>query len=244
MSPPIIQVRRAAERFLTRGAGLTSRHSFSFGEHYDPDNVAHGQLMVHNDELVDPRAGFDDHPHRDAEIVTWVLRGSLVHQDSAGHRGLVHPGLAARMSAGSGIVHSERNDAFTLAAGTPVEPAHVVQMWVRPDESGVVPSYAERELDPADLAAGWLPVASGHHPDAAVTLGARAATLWVGVLAPGASRLLPSGPLTHLYVGRGAVDVETAGLLAAGDSLRVTGEAALRVTARTEAELLVWELAA
>jgi hypothetical protein len=218
--------------------GVEQRHCFSFGEHYDPDNVGHGRLLVSNEELLASGTGFDDHPHADAEIVTWVLSGSLVHQDSTGHRGVVYPGLAQRMSAGRGIVHAERNN----AVGDAVPPAHYVQMWLRPDHSGTVPSYAQREVDRADLTGGWVPVVSGHEPDAVVSVGAEDCTLWVTVLAPDVTRLLPAAPFVHLYVARGELQLETVGPLEAGDSVRLTGEAALSATASSDAELLVWQL--
>ena len=226
---------------------MEQRHCFSFGEHYDPDNVGHGRLLVSNEELLKSGAGFDDHPHVDAEIITWVLSGSLVHEDSTGHRGVVYPGLAQRMSAGRGIVHAERNDAFQDGAvrdgaDRVVPPVHYVQMWLRPDHSGTEPSYAQREVDPADLTNGWVPVVSGHEPDAAVSLGARDCTLWATVLAPDVTRLLPAAAYAHLYLARGELQLETVGLLAAGDSVRLTGEAALSATASSEAELLVWQL--
>ena len=240
-----MQVRRAGQRFLTRTDWLESRHLFSFGEHYDPANVSHGRLLVSNDDLLGVGQGYDDHPHANAEIVTWVLSGSLVHEDSTGHRGVIYPGLAQRMSAGRGIVHAERNDAHRTDADRPAEPVRFVQMWVRPDIADVPPSYQQREVDLGGLRSGWLPVASGPHVDAAVTLGAREATFWVTVLAAGFTRLLPGAPYVHLYVARGAVEVETVGLVAEGDSVRVTGPAALRVTGYSpEAELLVWAMGA
>ena len=122
------EVRRAAARAVTATPWLTSRHSFSFGDHYDPDNTHHGLLLVNNDDIVAPGTGFDTHPHRDTEIVTWVLQGQLAHQDSIGNRGVIYPGLAQRMSAGSGILHSEKNDSST-------EPVHFVQMWVVPSNT-------------------------------------------------------------------------------------------------------------
>src|SRR5947208_349977 len=109
-----VDVRRAGERFWTRAGWLDSRHSFSFGQHYDPANTHFGLLLVSNDDVVAPGTGFETHPHRDMEIVTWVLDGRLVHQDSAGHTGVIYPGLAQRMSAGTGILHSEKNDAWRL----------------------------------------------------------------------------------------------------------------------------------
>jgi redox-sensitive bicupin YhaK (pirin superfamily) len=241
---PGIDVHRAADRFLTRTDWLTSRHAFSFGEHYDPDNVGHGSLLVSNDEVVASGRGFDDHPHRDTEIVTWVLSGSLVHEDSAGHRGTVYPGLAQRLTAGAGVVHAERNDAYRLDPTRPAEPVHYVQMWVRPDVSGGAPSYQQREFDLGDLAADWLPVASGSRSDATVSLGSASSTLWATVLGGLGTRVLPAAPFVHLYLARGEVDVEAVGRLATGDSVRLSGEASLRVTGVTDAELLVWEMGA
>src|SRR5215203_4081221 len=109
---PSTDVRRARDRFATNFGWLDSKHSFSFGQHYDPHNTHFGLLLVNNDDVVDPGTGFETHPHRDMEIVTWVLRGQLVHQDSEGHNGLIYPGLAQRMSAGTGILHSEKNDSW------------------------------------------------------------------------------------------------------------------------------------
>jgi quercetin 2,3-dioxygenase len=237
-----IELRRAEQRFVTRTDWSETRHSFSFGEHYDPGNVSFGPLLVNNDDVVRAGAGYADHPHRDAEIITWVLSGSLVHEDSRGNSGLIYPGLAQRMSAGSGIVHSERNDAYQIDPTRTVEPVHFIQMWIKPDEAGSAPSYSQRELALGDLAGGWVPLASGSHADAVVTLGSAASTLWGSVLSAGASRMLPDAELLHVYVARGALDVEEIGHLETGDSLRLSGRAQLRLTARTEAELLVWQL--
>src|ERR1700757_4183938 len=137
---PIVDVRRAADRLATKMSWLDSKHSFSFGQHYDPDDTHHGLLLVNNDDIVQPGTGFETHPHRDMEIVTWVLRGSLVHQDSTGNAGVVYPGLAQRMLAGTGILHSEKNDPRA-------EPVHFVQMWVVPDEPGISPGYQQLEID-------------------------------------------------------------------------------------------------
>jgi redox-sensitive bicupin YhaK (pirin superfamily) len=198
--------------------------------------------MVSNDDIVSSGTGFGDHPHRDAEIITWVLSGSLVHQDSHGNRGVIFPGLAQRMSAGRGIIHSERNDAFRFEPDRVPEPVHFIQMWVRPDEVGAPPSYLQHELDRADLPRGWLPVASGNNPDAVITLGARGSTLWATILAPGEARTLPSAAFVHLYVARGGVELETVGDLMAGDSLRITGEAQQRIVGHSEAEVLLWAM--
>jgi len=239
---PGIELRRAEQRFLTRTDWSETHHSFSFGEHYDPSNVSFGQLLVNNDDLVRPGSGYADHPHRDAEIITWVLCGSLIHQDSRGNSGLIYPGLAQRMSAGSGIVHSERNDAYRLDPVRAPEPVHFIQMWIKPDEGGTPPSYQQRELALGDLARGWVPIASGSHGDAVVGMGSAASTLWGSVLPAGTSRLLPDGELLHVYLARGVLDAEAIGPLKAGDSLRLSGSTQLRLTARAEAEVLVWQM--
>jgi redox-sensitive bicupin YhaK (pirin superfamily) len=238
-----IEVRRARQRFLSRTDGARTLHSFSFGEHYDPTNIDFGPLMVNNDHLVRVGAGYPDHSHRDAEIVTWVLSGLLVHEDSRGNSGLTYPGLVQRMSAGSGVVHAERNDAYRIDPTLPAQPVHFIQMWIRPDEAGVPPSYQQGELALGDLAVDWVPIASGRHPHAVVSLGSASSTLWISTLPTGISRMLPDGDLLHLSVARGVVEVETVGRLEQGDSLRLSGAPQLRLSARVEAEVLVWELA-
>jgi quercetin 2,3-dioxygenase len=237
-----IELRRARLRFLTKTDWAETHHSFSFGEHYDPGNVSFGALLVNNDDVVHTGAGYADHQHQDTEIVTWVLSGSLVHEDSDGNSGLLYPGLAQRMSAGSGIVHAERNDAYRIDPARPAEPVHFIQMWIRPDEPGATPSYQQRELVLADLGSGWVPIASGRHPDAVVSLGSVGSTLWITVLPAGATRTLPAGDLLHVYLARGVVETETVGRLEAGDSLRLSGSAQLKLTAHAEAELLVWQM--
>ena len=243
MKAETIEVRRAGSRFRTRTDGIDTRHSFSFGVHYDPGNVAFGPLLAHNDERLQIAAGYPDHPHRDAEIVTWVLEGSLVHEDSAGNRGLVVPGLAQRMSAGSGVVHAERNDAFRIDPNRPAAPVRFVQMWLRPDTSGGALCYESRELDLGGLERSWLPVASGHHPDSAVGLNSAGSTLWATRLSPGITRLLPGSQRQHVYLAHGEVDVESIGRLTGGDALRLTEGEQLRLTGVRAAELLVWGMA-
>ena len=233
--PPGPEIRRARDRDTTRTDWLDSRHSFSFGQHYDPRNTHHGLLLASNDDTVAPGTGFETHPHRDRESVTWVLRGSLAHRDSTGRSGVIRPGLAQRMSAGSGIQHSERNDA--------ADPVRFVQMWVVPDEAGAAPGYAQHEVD-AELASGALvPVASGlPGQDSAVRIGNRHAGLHAARLRPGRPVELPDAPFLHLFVARGEVDLEGAGPLAEGDAARFTGTGGHRVTASGPAEILVWEM--
>ena len=243
---PSIDVRRADQRFATRIGWLDSKHSFSFGRHYDPANTHHGLLLVSNDDVVAPGTGFETHPHRDLEIVTWVLDGSLVHQDSVGNRGVIYPGLAQRMSAGTGIRHSEKNDAWRVDGRVPHdEPVHFVQMWVVPDEAGVEPGYEQLELDDEHLRNALVPVASGmaqHEGETAIRIRNRAAALLVARLDAGASVELPDAPFLHLFVARGGIELEGAGRLRAGDAVRFTATGGQRVTALEPAELLVWEM--
>jgi quercetin 2,3-dioxygenase len=229
-------IRRAAGRAVTTTPWLTSRHSFSFGDHYDPDNTHFGLLLVNNDDIVAPGTGFDTHPHRDMEIVTWVLQGELTHQDSAGNSGVVYPGLAQRMSAGGGILHSERNDSTT-------EPVHFVQMWVVPDETGIDPGYQQHEVGRDLLDGDLVTIASGiPGRDAAISLHNRNAALHATRLRAGAAVNLPSARFVHLFAARGGVAVEGIGDLGQGDAVRFTDADGRRVTASEPSELLVWEM--
>ncbi|GFG71676.1 pirin family protein [Mycolicibacter senuensis] len=230
-----LDVRRAADRAVTRAPWLTSRHSFSFNDYYDPDNTHHGLLLVNNDDVVEPAAGFDTHPHRDAEIVTWVLSGELTHRDSLGNSGVIRPGLAQRMSAGTGVRHSERNESAT-------EPVHFVQMWIMPDTSGRTPGYQQQQIGDALAGGGLVTVASGSDPGAAIAIGNAGATLYAGRLQPGDSVELPDARYVHLFVAIGRVDLEGAGELDAGDAVRLTGGGGQRVRAETPAEILIWQM--
>ncbi|MFC4059129.1 pirin family protein [Planomonospora corallina] len=242
---PRVDVRRAAERFTTATGWLDSKHSFSFGHHQDEANTHHGLLLVNNDDVVRAGTGFDTHPHRDMEIVTWVLQGSLVHQDSEGHNGVIYPGLAQRMSAGTGILHSEKNDSWRLAGDVHDEPVHFVQMWVVPDEAGIAPGYEQLEIDAELLGGGLVPVASGmakHDGAAVIRIRNRYAALHAARLRAGQSVQLPEAPFLHLFVPRGSVTLEGAGALATGDAVRLTATGGQKVTAAEPAEILVWEM--
>ena len=243
---PDLDVRRAADRFATRIDWLDSKHSFSFGHHYDPRNTHFGLLLVSNDDVVAPGTGFETHPHRDMEIVTWVLDGGLVHQDSAGHNGVIYPGLAQRMSAGTGILHSEKNDSWRLQGGPEhTDPVHFVQMWVVPDESRIEPGYEQLDITGELTRGGLVTVASGmdrHRDASAIRIRQRHAALHAGRLADAESVRLPTAPFVHLYVARGAVELEGAGRLDTGDAVRITGSEGQRVTATGDAEVLVWEM--
>ncbi len=243
---PQLDLRRSGERFATRIDWLDSRHSFSFGPHYDAANTHFGVLLVSNDDAVAPGRGFETHPHRDMEIVTWVLEGALVHQDSTGHSGVIYPGLAQRMSAGTGVLHSEKNDAWRIAGGSRHrDPVHFVQMWVVPDAPRVTPAYEQLDIT-ADLARGGLvTVASGLERDrdaSAIRIQQRHAALHAARLADNGSVPLPTAPYVHLYVARGAVNVEGVGRLATGDALRVTLADGQQVTGSGDAEVLIWEM--
>src|ERR1700722_2232180 len=221
MTAPSVDVRRADDRAKTKISWLDSKHWCSFGGHYDPDNTHHGLLLVNNDDIVKPGTGFDTHPHRDMEIVTWVMQGSLVHQDSTGHSGVIYPGLAQRMSAGRGIMHSEKNDSWRLSGGDAhTEPVHFVQMWVVPDEARITPGYEQLEIENELLAGGLVPVASGmdeHDGASAIRIKNRYAALHAARLQPGQSVQLPDAPFLHLFVPRGDVALEGVGPLGQGD---------------------------
>ncbi|MER5969523.1 pirin family protein [Streptomyces sp. NPDC002055] len=221
----MMQLRRAAERY--RGgdpqAGIETRHAFSFGPHYDPDNLRFGPLIACNEERLEPGAGFDEHPHRDVEIVTWVVEGELTHRDSAGHASVVRPGDVQRLSAGSGVRHTERNEG--------AEPLRFVQMWLEPARPAGEPSY--------EIVRGI------GTPYALANAGA---VLHIVRLAEGECRALPmsdagSGPesRTHLQVVRGQVQLPD-DLLGPGDELRISGHPGPELIAATPAELLIWQL--
>ena len=239
IDPMTVEVRRSGSRPTTTADGLVSRHSFSFGPHYDPVNVGHALLVAHNDDDLRAGAGYDTHPHRDLEIVTWVLEGGLRHQDSNGHTGVVVPGQLQRLSAGSGVRHSEHHDPGCGPA------VRFVQMWVQPDEPGLVPSYAQHDVGPQLDAGALVPVASGRpalRDQVAVLVHNREVTLHVARLAGGASVGLPDAPYLHLFVARGAAELEVAGRLAEGDTVRLTAAGGARLAASPMCELLVWEM--
>ena len=233
---PEIDIRRADERMATQIDWLDSRHSFSFGPHYDPNNTHFGLLLVSNHDIIKPDTGFSTHPHRDMEIVTWVLRGELEHKDSEGHKGLIHPGLAQRMSAGTGIYHSEMN----ATKGGDVE---LVQMWVVPDTASVRPAYMEMDINRELAKGGLVPVASGQGHDAAISIRQEGAVLWAGRLKADEKVRLPDAPFLHVFAAIGEIDLAGTGKLVAGDAARITLTEGLTMTAGPAgAEVLVWEM--
>ena len=204
-----IDIRRADERFATKIGWLDSKHSFSFGPHFDPTNTGHGLLLVSNDDIVRAGTGFDTHPHRDMEIITWVLSGELEHKDSERNRGIIYPGLAQRMSAGTGIWHSEIN----ASADTDV---HFVQMWVPPDTESIDPGYQQLDINDQLAKGGLVPIASGKGHDAAISIHQRDAVLWGGRLHAGETVTIPDDRHVHVFVPIGSAELEQAGPLGNG----------------------------
>lgn len=224
-------VRASATRPASSEDGRLTRHSFSFGPHYDPANLGFGPLVSHNDDLLDPGAGYPDHPHTGLEIVTWVLEGALVHTDSArpGASHVLPAGRAQVLSAGTGIRHSEVADP---ASGR----CRFVQAWLTPTATGGAPSYVLGEA-PAP-GEGLVEVVGGD----GLPIGTAGARLLVARLAPGSSVVLPDDPTQHVFAAAGAVTLD--GLaLGAGDAVRLTDEPGRAVTATEATELLVWSFA-
>ncbi|HSL59851.1 MAG TPA: pirin family protein [Acidimicrobiales bacterium] len=232
--PATIDVRRPDQRFVTQLGWLDSKHSFSFGHHHDPSNTGHGLLLVSNDDIVAPGGGFGTHGHADMEIVTWVLSGALAHRDSTGTDGVIRPGEAQRMSAGRGIRHSEMNASAT-------EPVHFVQMWVRPDTTGIEPSYEQIDVNDALAAGGLVPVASGQGHEGAVRIHQRGAVLWAGRLSADELVAVPEGRHVHVFVALGSAELEGAGQLEQGAAVRLVDAGTPALTAGPEgAEVLIW----
>jgi redox-sensitive bicupin YhaK (pirin superfamily) len=234
---PSVDIRRADTRFRTELDWLDSRHSFSFGTHRDPANTHFGLLLVSNDDRVRPDRGFGPHSHQDMEIVTWVLSGRLAHADSEGNRGVISPGLVQRMSAGTGITHSESNP-------SDAEDVHFIQMWVVPDTEGLAPSYEQRDVSDTLSAGGLRVIASGGGHAGAITIHQRDAVLWAGQLAPGQTAAVPEAPHTHLFVATGSTWLDEVGLLAEGDAARIRDSAGLDLNPGSSgAEVLIWAMA-
>jgi len=234
---PSVDIRRAADRFHTQIGWLDSWHSFSFSTHYDPANTHHGLLLVSNDDRVSGGTGFRTHPHQNMEIVTWVLDGELEHKDSEGHKGIIYPGLAQRMSAGTGIWHSEMNPQKE-------KEVHFLQMWVVPDQEGITPGYEQLDINDQLAKGGLVPIASGRGHDAAIRIHQKHAVLWGGRLKPGETVTVPESFHSHLYVAKGAAQLEGAGPLATGDAVRLTAAGARKLTsdATVGVEVLVWQI--
>lgn len=234
--PPTVDVRRSSERACTASDGVLSRHSLSTGRHYDPDNTSFGRLALHDEHLLAPGAGFPLHRHRDVDVVTWVLEGTLTHEDSTGARTHLRPGVAQVLAAGAGVAHEERNDA---APGGPA--VRFVQAWVVPDVAGGPTGCVSRDVGALLGADRLVRVASGHG-DVLLPLGARTAALHVGRIGPGPPVRLPVAGHVHVFVARGEVELDGAGRLGAGDAVRLTGADGASLSVSASAEVLVWEM--
>src|SRR5258708_22400193 len=170
----MITVRRSEDRGLTQIAWLDSRHSFSFGDYYDPANESFGALRVINEDWIKGGAGFQPHPHRDMEIVTYILDGAIAHKDSTGGGGTIRPGEIQRMSAGSGIVHAEFNASAT-------EACHLLQIWIMPSQRSIAPSYEQKKIDPQSVHNRFARVAAPDPRESEVRL-VQDAEIWTAKL--------------------------------------------------------------
>jgi redox-sensitive bicupin YhaK (pirin superfamily) len=221
-----LELRRSEDRFLTRAEGRTTRHLFSFGNHYDPARLGFAAMVAHNDESLPPGTGYPDHPHSELEIVTWVLSGALRHSDTGGNSGLLLPGDVQRISAGTGIVHAEMADAD---AGPGIE-TRFLQTWLRPDQAGRVPAYAvERGERSGELVEVVGP--SG------LEVGTTGARLLLGT--PSDTTELPDAKRLHVFVVSGRFRLGAA-QLDAGDSALLDDQDDRTLTVNEPGPIAVW----
>lgn len=230
-------VRRPAEdRGRADFGWLDSRHTFSFGEYYDPRFMGFRALRVINEDRVKPGYGFPTHPHRDMEILSYVMEGALAHKDSMGTGSVIRPGDVQRMSAGTGVLHSEMNP-------SPTEPVHFFQIWLLPERRGIEPAYEQKTFEASEKQGRLRLVASRDARDGSITIN-QDVNLYAGVLASGESARLDLQPGRHAWVqvARGGVSLN-GDSLTQGDGAAVSDEQALELTATVESELLVFDLA-
>jgi redox-sensitive bicupin YhaK (pirin superfamily) len=228
-------LRRADERGHAKHGWLDSFHTFSFADYYDPSHMGFRALRVLNDDTVAPGRGFGSHPHNDMEIISYVLDGALAHRDSLGTGSVIRPGEVQRMTAGTGVVHSEHNASKT-------EPVHFLQIWLIPSRRGLRPGYEQRAF-PAEERAGRLRlVASPDGRDGSITIHADALA-YAGVFDAGQVAELSLAPGRHawIHVARGAVRVNGQ-KLGAGDSLALSQEPSVRIEGQDGGELLAFDL--
>ncbi|MGU3436272.1 pirin family protein [Actinomycetes bacterium M1A6_2h] len=236
-----VELIRAADRKHWWDGALDSWQSFPATGNFDLEANAHGVLLVHNEDTVAPGEGFDRHHHENMEIVTWVLEGAVEHKDSEGNSGIIRPGTVQRMSAGTGVVHSERN----VAGYRSGERLRVVQMWIAPSRDGTEPSYEERDVSEALAGGELITIASGiDGRRGAVGIGNRNAALDVARLAAGQSITVPRSPFGHVFVADGEADFDGVGAIARGDAVRLTDSGGQTITASTKCEILIWEMLA
>lgn len=232
----MITVRRAADRLRTHIGWLDSRHTFSFGEHYDARFMGYRALRVLNEDRVAPGQGFGTHPHRDMEILSYVLDGALRHEDSMGTGSVINVGDLQRMSAGTGVLHSERNASDT-------KPAHFLQIWVTPERTRLQPSYEQRTFSSNHRRGRLTLLASRDGRDASVTIH-QDVELFSVLLDPGerAHHALKPGRHAWVQVARGDVTLN-GNAMHAGDGAAVDDEAAIDLAASADAEVLLFDLA-
>jgi quercetin 2,3-dioxygenase len=232
----MITPRKSADRGRTKIDWLDSRHTFSFGDYYDPGQMGFRTLRVINEDRVRPGAGFPTHGHRDMEIITYILEGALEHKDSLGPGSIIRPGEAQRMSAGAGITHSEFNHSKT-------EPVHFLQIWITPSTRGIAPGYEQKTIDDAKAHGGFAPVGSPNGGDRSVRIHQDAA-LSVAKLERGqtVATNLKKGRHGFVQVARGAVTVNGTAL-AEGDGATISDEEKVTMVANSPAEVLFFDLA-
>jgi quercetin 2,3-dioxygenase len=232
----MITLRPSAERGGADHGWLKTRHSFSFNTYYDPKHVHFRSLRVINEDWVQPGMGFGTHPHDNMEIITYVLSGELEHKDSLGTGSIIRPGDGQRMSAGTGIQHSEFNPSQE-------DPVHLLQIWIFPERKGIKPSYEQKSF-PAEEKRGKLRLIASHDgKDGAVTIH-QDASLYVSLLAPGeqVEHQLGTGRHAWLQVAKGAVELNGQPLTQ-GDGAAVSDENKLVIRGKEDTEILLFDLA-
>jgi redox-sensitive bicupin YhaK (pirin superfamily) len=232
----MLDLRRSQDRGHANHGWLDSFHSFSFADYYDPAHMGFGALRVINEDRVKPGMGFGTHGHRDMEIVSYVLSGALEHKDSLGNGSVIRPGNVQRMSAGTGVRHSEFNPSAD-------DPAHFLQIWILPDVTGIAPGYEEKTFTEADKRGRLRLIASPDGREGSVTIHQDARIL-AGLFdgAESATHALSAGRRAYVHVARGEATVNGQSL-GAGDALKLAGEAAVRIESGRGAEVLVFDLA-
>jgi redox-sensitive bicupin YhaK (pirin superfamily) len=232
----MINIRRSNDRGGGNYGWLNTRHTFSFDQYYDPKWMGFRSLRVINEDHVAAGTGFPTHPHRDMEIITYVLNGALEHKDSLGTGSTIRPGDGQRMSAGRGIRHSEANPSET-------DPVHLLQIWIMPDRAGHEPSYEQKEFPESEKRGKLRLLASPDGKDGSVTIH-QDAKLYVSLLSPGqaVSHQLGKGRYVWLQVAKGAVTLNGKSLKQ-GDGAAVENESKLEITGTEESEVLLFDLA-
>ncbi len=230
----MITLRKASERGLTKLDWLNSRHTFSFGEYFDPKENGFSVLRVINDDHVAPGKGFGTHPHRDMEIITYVLEGAVEHRDSLGTRSVIPAGDVQRMTAGTGIQHSEFNP-------SPSEPLHFLQIWILPEAAGIKPGYEQKTL--GDRTKGKLALVASHKGGDGALKIHQDADLYIGALTKGQSveKEISKGRSGYVHVARGKLDLNGIAL-GEGDGAKIKDESHLKFAATDDAEVLLFDL--